>query len=173
MKWKIIPGHECYSVSEHGHVKMIKEPKGRKKQGVRVKPGTILKPYGSVYPSVTIWSDGKSIRQPVHILVAKAFLPPPKENEYLVRHLDDNVHNPHYSNLCWGDDRLNALDSIKNGNTRCHGFDAVQVRALRQEYATRKASGEKTVKVKMSREHRLNYWNLRDLLNGKRYAWVV
>lgn len=121
---------------------------------------------------MTVWKDGKCTTQCVHVMVALAFLPPPKNGEYLVRHLDDNIKNPHYKNLCWGDDRLNAIDSIKNGNTKHHSHTEDEVRALRAEFAQRRAAGEKTIKMKMARERNLNYWNLRDLLNNKRYAWV-
>lgn len=67
---------------------------------------------------------GKDLHQRISIknksyyisrIVAEAFVP--NENpqvNVVVRHLDDNPHNNHYSNLKWGTHRENTLDAIRN-----------------------------------------------------------
>lgn len=68
---------------------------------------------------------GKDLHQRISIknksyyisrIVAEAFVPNdnPKDN-IVVRHLDDNPHNNHYSNLKWGTHHENTLDAIRNG----------------------------------------------------------
>ena len=50
-------------------------------------------------------------------IVAAAFVEnDDKERNIVVRHLDDNPLNNHYSNLKWGTHRENTYDAIRNGN---------------------------------------------------------
>lgn len=50
----------------------------------------------------------------IHRLVAEAFIPNPNFCR-VVRHLDDNPRNNHYTNLAWGKHGDNTLDAIMNG----------------------------------------------------------
>ena len=52
----------------------------------------------------------------VHRLIAKAFIPNP--NDYpIVRHLNDVPDDNGVRNLCWGTQRDNAYDALRNGRT--------------------------------------------------------
>lgn len=73
----------------------------------------------------TVWSNkvqtisltnknNKTQKMKVHRLVAKAYLPNPK-NYPLVKHLDDNPSNNNVKNLEWGTKSSNGLDAYKTG----------------------------------------------------------
>ena len=48
-------------------------------------------------------------------IVAEAFVPNPRPKKYkLVRHLDDDPYNNHYTNLKWGTPKQNTRDAIRN-----------------------------------------------------------
>lgn len=70
----------------------------------------------SGYPSVRIIIDGKRKHIAVHVLVAKAHLPPRPSCVHEVRHLDGNKLNPNVSNLAWGTRSENALDRVAHGS---------------------------------------------------------
>lgn len=60
----------------------------------------------------------------VHRLVADAFLPPKPFDEAVIRHLDGNVRNNHYSNLAWGSRKDDGEDE---SHYLLHQFDKTQV----------------------------------------------
>jgi hypothetical protein len=177
--WKSVPKFTSYEVSEHGAIRMIANPSGRNTRGVRLRPGQLVsQSSGGKYAVCTLWSDeGKSVYLTVHNVVASAFLPPPEPTQYLVRHKDGNGHHNHYTNLLWGTDKDNSLDTIGHGRVRnqfglpC--FGKTDVLLLRNEFNLRKQAGEKGIKRRMANELGVNYWTLRDALNGKSYAWVT
>lgn len=108
--WKNIPGEEAYQVSNTGKVrsKMVVSSKKRNVQDHyhELKPRAV----GHGYLGVTI--HGKNRK--VHRLVAEAFIPNPYSLP-VVRHKDDIKSNNHVDNLCWGTQRDNIHDSIRNG----------------------------------------------------------
>lgn len=69
--------------------------------------------HGHLY--VDLSQDGVRERYLVHRLVAEAFLCNP-HNYPIVRHLDDDPKNNHYTNLAWGTAFDNRQDMIRNGN---------------------------------------------------------
>ena len=88
--WKDIAGFDGYQVSTFGRVKSFKWTKPR-----------ILKPHlRGEYLSVDLCFDGKTKHQPVHILVAQAFIPN-LEGKPEVNHDDGHKFNCHVSNLYW------------------------------------------------------------------------
>lgn len=98
-----IPGATKYTVDERGVVMS--------------KHGTVIShiPSSRKYHRVNIWCDDGIRRSPkVHRLVALAFLPNPN-NPPIVRHLDDDRHNNHVSNLAWGTQMDNRRDAALNG----------------------------------------------------------
>lgn len=103
-EWKIIDGYENYAVSNKGNVKNITTNK-------------ILKPgdNGKGYLHVALYNDehiGKTIM--IHRLVAKAFIPNPK-NLPQVNHIDECKHNNCVENLEW----ITSEDNINHGT---HNF---------------------------------------------------
>ena len=76
------------------------------------------------YPRVSFYRNGKSVAQPVHILVARTFLPPPLEGQTMVRHLDGDKYNFHASNLEWGTHQENMEDAK-------HHYRLHQIRSMR------------------------------------------
>jgi len=64
------------------------------------------------YAMVSLHLDGKKIGIPVHIIVAKAFIPNP-HNKPEVNHIDGIKTNNHYSNLEWNTRQENQTHSIE------------------------------------------------------------
>lgn len=100
--WKIIEEFPNYKVSNFGRVKNVRKDKlmtiSIRKNG---------------YCVVKLSNNGNSKEYKVHRLVAKAFIPNPKELSS-VNHKDENKENNIYSNLEW-------CDSLYNNTygTRC------------------------------------------------------
>ena len=69
------------------------------------------------YPSVRIYVDGNTLSFAVHVLVARAFLPPRPPEAHDVRHLDGDKENSSASNLAWGTQKENAADRERHGRT--------------------------------------------------------
>lgn len=172
MRWKSIPGFSCYAVSENGIIKQTSDPKGRSQRGVRNHTGSVLAiTQGKIYKSCGLYTDaGKFKTVTVHVLVALAFLNKPN-GAHLVRHRDGNPLNNHFSNLCWGTDQQNSVDMMLHG--RCKNqygspvFSDNEVRQIRKYFLKKRMS-----KVALAKELGVNYWTLRDMLNGKNYGWV-
>ena len=111
--WKDIKGWEAlYQVSNLGRVRsldrVVLRPRDRKAtifRGRVLRAGKLLKGYLGVVLS----GEGRLKTCTIHRLVAKAFVPNPK-NLPLVRHLDSVRTNAKSSNLAWGTMRDNARD---------------------------------------------------------------
>lgn len=70
------------------------------------------------YIRANMYQKGKIKRPAVHALLAKTFLPPPKSNQTLVRHLDGNKKNLKLDNLAWGTQKENGEDKAKHGSVK-------------------------------------------------------
>lgn len=107
MKWEPIAGYEDrYLISEFGEIKAI----------FKYKRTNIVTPWirrDKRYWMVTLWKDGKRKHKGVHVLVAEAFLD--GEKGKIVRHLDGDSHNNHYSNLAYGSHYDNSMDAKRHG----------------------------------------------------------
>lgn len=66
------------------------------------------------YARVELWVDGKGRKYLLHRLLAKTFIPNPK-NKPQVNHIDGNKLNNNLSNLEWVDQSENQLHAYKNG----------------------------------------------------------
>lgn len=62
-------------------------------------------------------SSGR-LRAAVHSLLAKTFLPKPKQGQNEVRHLDGNPSNNSLENLAWGTRAENAQDMARHGTLK-------------------------------------------------------
>jgi len=111
--WRPVPGWSEYEVSDVGRVRRIAGGKGAKK-------GRVLRPWVSVgYHYVGLWRSNKQKRVGVHVLVARAFLPPPIPGQTQVSHRDGVRLNNTPLNLRWATPIQNAADRWR------HGTDAV------------------------------------------------
>jgi hypothetical protein len=125
-RWRPAVGYEgLYEVSDHGRVKSLARVILRNNGRFITVNERILsdKNRGAYHLVVLSAADKsrKSIR--AHVLVAAAFLKPPKKGETIVRHKDDNGRNNYYKNLKWGTVQDNADDAIVNDRIR-RGEDA-------------------------------------------------
>lgn len=93
-------------VNKHGHIYNIK--------------GKLLKQTidGHGYYKVGLSVDNKLKNIRVHSLLAATFLSN-KDNNVLVRHLDDNKLNNSLCNLAWGTFKENSIDAVRNKKQRC------------------------------------------------------
>ena len=107
-QWKIIEGYPDYAISSEGRVA------SRKKQGI-----WILRKIGLYerYPQVTLVKNGKVHCVKVHRLVARAFIPNPK-NLATVNHKDGDKSNNRVENLEWLSQKDNIRHGIKTGLIR-------------------------------------------------------
>ena len=98
---KPIPDLHGYYITKEGRVFSVME----------------LTPYKDQdgYKRVHVFPNKKHKRPGLHVLLAKTFLPAPKEDQTVVRHLDDDKENTSLSNLAWGTHFDNGLDKAKNG----------------------------------------------------------
>ena len=139
--WKDCKGYDRYQVSNLGRVWSIESQKylkGSKNHGG----------YQSVY---IIANNGKTKREYIHRLVAKAFIPNPN-NYPQVNHKDENKQNNHVDNLEWCDAKYNANygtrieRSVKNRPDRKMGNHpqarAVECIELKKIYSCAKEAGK-------------------------------
>lgn len=114
-----IPGFPLYTVTPDGYVYSYRAKKGGPRNALthvarRAKSG-------AVYSGVNLFLDGKNYFKFVHQLVAICFLPPPRADQKLVRHLDGNPQNNHVSNLAWGNAKENEADKRRHGRNLARG----------------------------------------------------
>ena len=84
---------------------------------MRILKNMVLQKTPRGYISINLYKNGKSKRMSVHRLVAKAFIPNPKNKPY-INHKDANRSNNIISNLEWCTPKENTQHSIKNGNNK-------------------------------------------------------
>lgn len=90
--WKDIEGYEdFYEINEYGEIRNKKTKQIRK-----------LKPHKNGYIYIDLYKPKTKVKWfRVHRLVAKAFIPNPKQLP-CVMHIDNNKSNNHIDNLKWG-----------------------------------------------------------------------
>lgn len=122
--WRPVYGHEgSYEVSDQGRVRSLDRRVWRRPSDLRsghwmiqrgrllrIKPGN----HQWKYQTARICVAGEMETRPVHHLVLEAFVGPRPEG-MIGRHLDDDKHNNHPSNLAWGTDTENKADAARNG----------------------------------------------------------
>lgn len=115
--WKDVVDYEgYYIVSSNGIVKSVERlvPQGKSLRRVKEKVKAINKnPCG--YPCVTLCKGRKSRAIPLHIILAKAFIPNP-ENKPYIDHIDTNKDNFSLDNLRW----VTAKENSNNPLTLVH-----------------------------------------------------
>ena len=118
-EWRDIEGYEgYYQVSNLGRIRRLERlvDHWRKNGHLRTQPERILKQWvgnNRHRASVALCKEGKTIRIPVHRLVAMAFIPNP-HNLPCINHKDENPHNNKAENLEWCTYEYNANYGTRN-----------------------------------------------------------
>ena len=110
-KWLAIKGYEgLYEVSNYGRVRSLNYRKTGKRK--------VLKCYARLgyYVKTSLDKDGVRKYFRVHRLVAQAFLPPPKEGENQVEHVNTDKRDNRVQNLRW----VSPKGNMANELTRYH-----------------------------------------------------
>jgi hypothetical protein len=115
------------------------------------------------YPKLKlVCDDGKRREFFVHILVAKAFLPPPKPGQRYVLHGNGGRTDCHYSNLRWGTHHDNHDDK------KIHGTVPKVTRKLLPK-DVRKIRESKLGAAKLAKRMGLSISHVREVRNGRRW----
>ena len=173
--WKVIPDtDELYFANEDGKIKSkgrrIRYKNGSGAEGYYIRKGKTLKltPNNHGYPCITVkYLDGHQKTVPVHILVARTFIPNP-ENKPQINHKDGNKKNNCVSNLEWvtaSENQMHSRYVLKNRT----GFSDTPVVCVETGigYISTRDAWRKTG---------INYAHISECANGKRksaggYHW--
>ena len=130
-EWRDIEGYEgLYQVSNLGKIKSFHYGTSRINKIQLTKKG---------YAYTHLYKNGKSKRYFVHVLVAKAFIPNPK-NKPQVNHIDANKSNNRVENLEWVTPEENMQHAYEKGLVKigsehhCSQLTEDQVRYIRKNY---------------------------------------
>lgn len=119
MKWVDIPGWPRYEISEYGNIRSKNMIVGAKSGKTAVRKGRTLalarKTNG--YLAVTLTNGSARPQICVHRLVARAFIGEAPIGLHVL-HSDGNKTNNHYSNLRYGTEMENAVDTLKHGRRK-------------------------------------------------------
>ena len=151
--WKAIRGYEgYYEVSDLGEVRsldrVVTEKSGKHQGKRRFLKGSNMKLTESKgnnrnqgYYVVNLHKDHKTQVIPVHILVARTFIPNP-DNLPTVNHKDGNKHNNFASNLEWVSYADNNIHALHTGLRKPRGNVIMQYTVDGKYVATYKSACE-------------------------------
>lgn len=111
--------------------------------------------------------DGTWTSQPVHRLVAKAFIDNP-ENKPAVNHIDGNRNNNRVENLEWVSARENVLHSFKYGTRKC--CKDVPKRTLLTDYQISQIDTLRSLYTvsQISKLFNIEYQSLKNIIHKKK-----
>jgi len=167
MRWKLIPGHTRYEISELGDVRVAGNAPA---WGWRKAGGTLLK--ASIkskkdrYLIINLIPDEGCKKISYIHQVAITFIGPKPYPEACVLHKDDDKANNHYRNLYWGSKKQNAIDRSINGKG-VGKLNLEQVLWVKELY-----HGDAWSYVELGNLFRVHHQVIRDLIKGKTYGWV-
>jgi hypothetical protein len=98
---KNLIGFPGYTISNYGKI-------------INTATGYVLKPIINKdgYYSIVLRSNGKKINSRIHKLVAKVFIPNPKNNP-VINHIDGNKLNNYYKNIEWTTVKRNTIHAYE------------------------------------------------------------
>lgn len=146
-KWKTIVGHTKYMVSSLGRVK-------------RIKNGRIIKPWITRlgYYEARIFNDfGRRVFTGVHRFVCQGFLPPPKNGEKYVNHIDGDKSNNSAINLEWSSHLENIRHSWRIG---------LRENMVGEKSAVAVLNNEKVGTIRQMREQGLSYKKISKIIGA-------
>lgn len=168
--WRIIEGYNsAYSISNYGRVMRL-TPGPKTYAGKILTPG-LNKKTGYVF--VKLVKNGKAQKIPIHILVSRAFMNPPPNDNWVVDHKNGNKQDPRLVNLEWVSRSENTKRAIRLGlQPLCYGEDngrckvsKEQIEEIRKEYET----GELTQK-QLAEKHKISTTYVNYILNKRNRA---
>jgi hypothetical protein len=178
MKIKDIPGFEGrYQITENGRIYSLPKTSRFGRNASITRGGIWLRQYPMKRGHMRVYLSDGSRKKPLltHRLVALAFLPNP-DGLPQVNHLDGNPANNHKNNLEWCDASGNAKHAISTGLTKTPDQTGVNnsqsklndssVRKIRQRFNAGQA------RSKIASDLGLNYYTIRDVVSGKRWAHI-
>jgi len=145
-----------YIASSHGAI--YSEKRGRRK---------LLSPDvgDQGHCRVTLYRNGVSSRELVHRLILETFSGPPPHPEAQGRHRDGNAENNYLSNLSWGGQDENWIDSKRHGTHRRYSkLSSEQVAEIRNRHITGE-TGEA-----LAREFGVSATQIRNIAAGKQWS---
>ena len=169
MEWARVPGYSRYFVSEYGDV--VCAGKNRRLKGFMDYDG---------YPSYKLTDDcGESHQVSAHRLVAVSFLPPPKDDQHQIRHMNGSRLFAHKSNIAWGSAMDNRTDTRAHGTSPSQGErnpkakitanDVVVIRAIHRDIK----EGRSTMRVgELASSYGLHISTVCGIASGKSWAHV-
>ncbi|MBQ9497906.1 MAG: HNH endonuclease [Selenomonadaceae bacterium] len=165
-QWRDVVGYEgLYKVSNFGRVKSFHN--NRLPQLIRINPNK------SGYATVALSKNGEMKSRGVHIIVAEAFAPNPR-NLPVVHHADDTKINSCVWNLAWVTRSENTKLAYQSGAMKKrHGYKNFnarltpeQVRYIRKNYKARdKKFGVKSLAIKFN----VNVSTIADVIRLRTY----
>lgn len=166
--WKQITGYEgYYEVSDAGMVRSVDRYITDVNGVTRLLKGSEMKLSESVqkdraegYPVVNLRKNNTSLVTPVHVLVAKAFIPNPN-NLPTVNHIDGNKKNNRVENLEWASYAENNTHALIHGLRHPRGNMVDQYTIDGKYIATYKSACE------ASRETGFSRCGISHCLNGR------
>ena len=164
-KWKLIKDYKgLYKVSSLGRIKSLSR---------KTTNGGILKQNKSrFYLSVCLSKEGYLRTFSVHRLVAKHFIPNPKDKPY-VNHKDGNKFNNKVENLEWTTPSENKIHAVKNGFTYSLRGEKHWASKLteKQVIKMRIERGNKKLR-EIAKEYNMSIQAVSDILNRKRWKHI-
>ena len=160
--WKDIEGYDGdYQESNYGRTKSFKNGKIK-----------ILRPSVNVHGYLTVRLNSKT--KPVHILVAKTFIPNP-DNLSTINHIDGIKFNCHVSNFEWlsvADNNRHArrMGLVKTGTESSRAkLTAEQVKEIRNSFIL----GDKEYGIRpLAKKYGVNRLTIKKIVKGETYKNV-
>lgn len=154
-EWKILEENNKYAINNKGQIINTSTMKYKKTE------------IHNGYERVIFIKNGKRTRHKVHRLVAKYFVPNPK-NKDIVNHIDENKLNNHFSNLEWCTSQENIRHSINMKLIK----EGVEPRTYWEE-KEKQEKNEKVLKIVKNYHKSLNIRDSKRIENKKRTEKII
>ena len=168
-KWKEIPGYDGdYQVSNLGRIRSFKKWNDGRKSRI-LKPST--NSYG--YHFVMLSKNGKQTPKTIHRLIAKAFIPNPK-NKRTINHKNGDKADNKIENLEWATYSENHKHAFKNGLRNHKGENSPLSKLTENNVLTIRAIPKwfGISQVEISRAFNVDPSHISDIIRRQRWAHI-